>query len=71
MIVPLMLFTPIIAGAGGNSFAAFGWLLGKLVLMGCIAYVLARFVIPFFLKSVMKVQSQEVFLIALIFTLIT
>ena len=67
MIVPLMLFIPIIAGEGGNLFAAFGWLLGKLVLMGLIAYLLARFVIPFFLKSVMKVQSQEVFLIALIF----
>jgi len=67
MIVPLMLFTPILAGAVGDAFTAFGWLFGKLVLMGCIAYVLARFVIPFFLKSVMKVQSQEVFLIALIF----
>ncbi|MFS4473476.1 cation:proton antiporter [Chryseobacterium sp. T20] len=67
MIVPLMLFTPILAGAGGDLLTAFGLLLGKLVLMGFIAYVLARFVIPFFLKSVMKVQSQEVFLIALIF----
>ncbi|MGS2762985.1 cation:proton antiporter [Sinomicrobium sp. M5D2P9] len=67
MIVPLMLMTPIIAGVGGNSFAAFGWLLAKLVLMGGIAYALARFVIPYFLKNVMKIQSQEVFLIALIF----
>ena len=67
MIVPLMLMTPIIAGAGGNSFVAFGWLLAKLVLMGGIAYVLARYVIPYFLKNVMKIQSQEVFLIALIF----
>ncbi|HBU77015.1 MAG TPA: hypothetical protein DEF18_02840 [Muricauda sp.] len=67
MIVPLMLLVPIIAGVGGNSLAAFGWLLGKLVLMGCLAYGLAKFVIPYFLKNVMKVQSQEVFLIALIF----
>lgn len=67
MIVPLMLMTPIIAGVGGNSFATFGWLVGKLVLMGCIAYGLSRFVIPYFLKNIMKIQSQEVFLIALIF----
>lgn len=67
MIVPLMLFTPILAGAGGNPVEALLWLLGKLVLMGGIAYVLARFVIPFFLRTVMKVQSQEVFLIALVF----
>lgn len=67
MIVPLMLFTPIIAGEGGNLLVALGWLLGKLVLMAGIAYLLTRFVIPYFLKTIMKVQSQEVFLIATVF----
>lgn len=67
MIVPLMLFTPIIAGQGEDPLIALPLLFGKLALMGGIAYVLARFVIPFFLKTVMKVQSQEVFLIALVF----
>ncbi len=67
MIVPLMLFTPLIAGEGGDSLTALGWLLGKLVLMGGIAYLLTRYVIPYFLKTVMKVQSQEVFLIATVF----
>ena len=67
MIVPLMLFTPIIAGAGGDTWIAFGVLLGKLALMGAIAYVLARWIIPYFLETVMKVQSQEVFLIAAVF----
>lgn len=67
MIVPLMLMTPIIAGVGGNFLGAFGWLLGKMIVMGVLAYGLSRFVIPFFLKHVMKIQSQEVFLIALIF----
>ncbi|MBP4138376.1 cation:proton antiporter [Flavobacterium geliluteum] len=67
IIVPLMLFTPIIAGAGGDPLIALCWLLGKLVLMGSIAYLMARFIIPYFLKTVMKVQSQEVFLIATIF----
>ncbi len=68
MIVPLMLLTPIIAGQGdGSPVEALLWLVGKLVLMGGLAYVLARFVIPYFLKTVMKVQSQEVFLIALVF----
>ncbi|MGB5820189.1 MAG: cation:proton antiporter [Saonia sp.] len=67
MIVPLMLFTPILAGAGGNGWEELLWLLGKLVLMGGISYALAQFVIPFFLKTVMKIQSQEVFLIATVF----
>ena len=67
MIVPLMLFTPIIAGEGGDLWEALAWLLGKLMLMGGIAYLLTRFIIPYFLKTVMKVQSQEVFLIATVF----
>lgn len=67
MIVPLMLFTPILAGAGGNVGEELLWLSGKLILMGGISYVLAQFVIPFFLKTVMKIQSQEVFLIATVF----
>lgn len=68
MIVPLMLFTPILAGAGDSSpLEALLWLLGKLVVMGGLAYLLARFIIPYFLKTVMKIQSQEVFLIALVF----
>lgn len=67
MIVPLMLFTPILAGAGDDPVTALLWLLGKLILMGGISYLLARFIIPFFLKTVMKVQSQEVFLIATVF----
>ncbi|NRB59056.1 MAG: cation:proton antiporter [Winogradskyella sp.] len=67
MIVPLMLFTPILAGKGDDPLFALGILLGKLVLMGGIAFLLAKYVIPFFLKTVMKVQSQEVFLIATVF----
>lgn len=67
MIVPLMLFTPILAGEGDNPLVALGWLFGKLALMGIIAYSLARYFIPYFFKTVMKVQSQEVFLIATVF----
>ena len=67
MIVPLMLFTPILAGVGEDPATAMFWLLLKLILMGGISYLLARFVIPYFLKTVMKIQSQEVFLIATVF----
>ncbi len=67
MIVPLMLFTPILAGVGGNPLVELSWLVVKLILMGGISYALAQYVIPFLLKSVMKVQSQEVFLIATMF----
>lgn len=67
MIVPLMLFTPILAGSGGEPMMALLLLIGKLALMGVLAFILARYIIPFLLKTVMKVKSQEVFLIATVF----
>ncbi len=68
MIVPLMLLTPIIAGQGeGSPMMAILYLILKLAAMGGIAFLLARYLIPWFLKTVMKIQSQEVFLIALVF----
>ncbi len=67
MIVPLMLFTPILAGAGEDPLTSLLWLIGKLILMGGISYLLTRFIILYFLKTAMKVQSQEVFLIATVF----
>jgi len=67
IIVPLMLFTPILAGVGGNPGTELLMLLLKLVLIGAISYLLARFIIPYFFKTIMKIQSQEVFLIATVF----
>ncbi len=67
VIVPLMLFTPILAGVGENPVLDIGLLILKLAGMGVFAWVLARWVIPQFLYHVMKIQSQEVFLIATIF----
>lgn len=67
MLVPLMLFTPILAGVGGDPIMELGALLLKMLVMIGISVVLAKYVIPFFLKTVMKVQSQEVFLIATVF----
>jgi CPA2 family monovalent cation:H+ antiporter-2 len=67
VIVPLMLFTPILAGVGDNPLMEILMLILKLALMGLIAYILARWVIPKLLYQVMKIQSQEVFLITSIF----
>ena len=67
IVVPFMLFVPILAGEGGNPVYEVLIMVGKLLLVGGIAYGLARFVIPRFLDQIMKIQSQEVFLIATIF----
>lgn len=63
VIVPLMLFTPLLAGEGDNPLMEIGMLLAKLLLMGGISWILAKFIIPRLLYQVMKIQSQEVFLI--------
>ena len=71
MIVPLMLFTPILAGqVEGNVFMEIGLMLGKMVLLGLIAFVLARYLMPKFFYQIMKIKSQEVFLIATFFFVI-
>ncbi|MEM6378710.1 MAG: cation:proton antiporter, partial [Bacteroidota bacterium] len=67
IIVPLMLFTPILAGEGGAPGTQLALLVGKMALMGGIAVLLAKYVIPYFLKTIMKIRSQEVFLIAVVF----
>jgi CPA2 family monovalent cation:H+ antiporter-2 len=67
IIVPLMLFTPILAGQGDNPILEIGLLLVKLAGIGVLAWLMARWIIPKFLYEIMKIQSQEVFLIATIF----
>ncbi|MEM0938767.1 MAG: cation:proton antiporter [Bacteroidota bacterium] len=64
IIVPLMLFTPLLAGEGDSPLIEIGMLILKLGLIALIAWILARFIIPRLLYQVMKIQSQEVFLIA-------
>ncbi len=70
VIVPLILFTPILAGAGDNPLIEILILVGKMILIGLISYVLARWIIPKLLYQIMKIQSQEVFLITSIFIVI-
>ena len=65
-VVPLMLFTPIIAGKSDGGLLAVLLLIGKLAAIALVAWVLAKFVIPRFFREVMRARNQEVFLIATI-----
>ena len=65
-LVPLMLFTPILAGAGGDPLTEVCMLIVKLLVMVGLALILAKWTIPWFLRKIMTLQSQEVFLIATI-----
>jgi CPA2 family monovalent cation:H+ antiporter-2 len=70
VIVPLMLFTPILAGEGDNPLMEILMLVLKMGLIGLISYVLARWIIPKLLYEIMKIQSQEIFLITSIFIVV-
>ncbi len=65
-IVPLMLFTPIIAGKSDGGLMAILMMVGKLMGIALVAWGLAKFIIPRFFKEVMRARNQEVFLIATI-----
>ena len=67
VIVPLMLLVPIIAGEADNPWLSLALLTGKLVLMLAISYALSKYIVPFIMKLVMDVKSQEVFLITIVF----
>jgi CPA2 family monovalent cation:H+ antiporter-2 len=72
IVVPLMLFTPILAGNGeGTLLFEIASLIGKIILLIVISYVLTKYIIPKFFFQVMKIRNQEVFLIATIFFVIT
>ena len=70
VLVPLMLFTPILAGVGENPLLELGYLLLKLVIMAVLALVLGKYAIPRFLRLIVTIQSQDVFLIATIFIVV-
>ncbi len=71
VVVPLMLFTPILAGNNeGNFFLEIVYLIGKIALLVVISFVLAKYIIPKFFYQVMRIRNQEVFLIATIFFVI-
>ncbi|MBP2831228.1 cation:proton antiporter [Aquimarina sp. U1-2] len=67
VIVPFMLFTPILAGEGRSPVLEMGLLLLELGAIALLAWILAKYVIPKFLSLVMRKPSQEVFLVASIF----
>ena len=65
-VVPLMLLTPILAGNSDNVLLALALLVGKIAGIVLLAVLLGKYVIPRFLRQVMKARNQEVFLIATI-----
>lgn len=65
-IVPLMLFTPFLAG-GGSGLADIAIVSAKAVAVVVGAHFGARFVIPWIFEQVVKTRSRELFVLSIIF----
>lgn len=65
-VVPLMLFTPFLGGAG-NGFQGILLVSVKAVAVVVIAHFGSRFVVPWIFSQVVKARSRELFILTIIF----
>ncbi|HLO25972.1 MAG TPA: cation:proton antiporter [Geobacteraceae bacterium] len=65
-IVPLMLFTPLLAG-GGNGWQEIAIISAKAVAVILAAHFGARFLVPWIFEQVVKSRSRELFVLTIIF----
>lgn len=63
IVVPMMLFTPIMAGDGGSVWSAAGGLVLKTALVLLVTLLSARYLVPRLFHAVAKTRSKELFLL--------
>ncbi|AFL82806.1 Kef-type K+ transport system, predicted NAD-binding component [Belliella baltica DSM 15883] len=68
IIVPLMLFTPMLAGESDNVLLSLLFLALKGALVILLTIVTAKYIIPHLLYRVTKTRSEELFLLSIILT---
>lgn len=65
-VVPLMLFTPLLAG-GGNGLTETGLIIAKALIVVVAAHYGARFLVPWIFGQVVRSRSRELFTLTIIF----
>ncbi|WP_282018283.1 cation:proton antiporter [Salegentibacter mishustinae] len=63
IVVPMMLFTPILAGDGGDIVSTVLFLILKIIGVGAVIYLLARYIVPRIFSMVVKTKSKELFIL--------
>ncbi|HKL34908.1 MAG TPA: cation:proton antiporter [Salegentibacter sp.] len=63
IVVPMMLFTPILAGVGGDIVTTVLFLILKIIGVGAVIYLLARYIVPRIFSMVVKTKSKELFIL--------
>ncbi len=66
IVVPMMLFTPLIAGNGGNVVQALLLLLLKAAVVIALVLLSARFLVPRLLHEIARTRSRELFILSII-----
>lgn len=66
IVVPMMLFTPLIAGETENLLLSLLILAIKGVLVIAVVYISARFVVPRLLYSIAQTKSNELFILSIV-----
>lgn len=66
IVVPMMLFTPLLAGETPNILSSIAIMVIKIVLILIIVYILARFVAPRVFGWVVKTRNQELFILTVV-----
>ncbi|XOV92257.1 MAG: cation:proton antiporter [Bacteroidota bacterium] len=66
IVVPMMLFTPVIAGEAGNPFIAILELLAKAILVVIVVILSARYLVPKLLYAITKTRIKELFLLSIV-----
>jgi CPA2 family monovalent cation:H+ antiporter-2 len=67
MIVPMILITPVIAGASAESGDTFGLFLLKAIGIIIVILISARWVVPSLLYQIAKTRNRELFLLSIVF----
>ena len=66
IVVPMMLFTPLLAGASDNILETVGILILKFLILGVVIYLLAQFIVPKVFSMVVKTKSRELFILTVV-----
>jgi monovalent cation:H+ antiporter-2, CPA2 family len=66
IVVPMMLFTPLLAGKGADAANLVLWLSIKVVLVVAVVFALSRYIVPWLLHQVTRTKSQELFILTIV-----
>jgi CPA2 family monovalent cation:H+ antiporter-2 len=66
IIIPIILFMPILAGEANEFGKTFLWLLAKAVIMLGLVLISAQWVVPKILFQIVKTRSRELFLLSIV-----